>query len=147
MIYWFYSEDLIQLIVSRYFVETIVAIRMLGWAMLSELTAEPNCSDVGSLLKREMTIDRLWKSERYRCIQMSEDSQKLFEDFQKVHDHQMGVSWNGGTPSHHPNFSGIFHEKNHPFWGTPIYGNPQISRLISISLNNSGWFRRDSIIF
>ena len=30
---------------------------------------------------------------------------------------QLGVSWNGGTPSHHPNFSGIFHETNQPAIG------------------------------
>ena len=31
----------------------------------------------------------------------------------------------GGTPNH-PFLFGIFREKNNnPFWGTPIYGNPQ----------------------
>ena len=29
-----------------------------------------------------------------------------------------------GTPSHHPFLGGIFPNKNHPFWGSPIYGNP-----------------------
>ena len=36
----------------------------------------------------------------------------------------MGVSWNGGTPK-----SSIlmgFSIINHPFWGTPIFGNPHI---------------------
>ena len=29
-----------------------------------------------------------------------------------------------GTPSHHPNFSGIFPKKNQPFWGTPHSRKP-----------------------
>ena len=39
----------------------------------------------------------------------------------------LGVSIDGGTPSHHPFLDGIFHEINHPAsWGTPILGNPHI---------------------
>ena len=29
-----------------------------------------------------------------------------------------------GTPSHHPFLDGIFHEINHHFWASPIWGNP-----------------------
>ena len=38
-----------------------------------------------------------------------------------------GFLSHGGAPSHHPFLDGIFHYKpiiNHPFGGTPIYGNP-----------------------
>ena len=44
------------------------------------------------------------------------------------------VSWNRGTPSHHPFLFGIFPDKNHPFWIPPWpwkapYGrNPQKSK-------------------
>ena len=31
-----------------------------------------------------------------------------------------------GTPFHHPFLDGMFHEINHLFWSTPIYGNPHI---------------------
>ena len=33
--------------------------------------------------------------------------------------HHLEVSWNRGTPSHHPYFHGIFHEINHPAIGVP----------------------------
>ena len=33
----------------------------------------------------------------------------------------MEVSWNGGTPSHHPFWIGIFYEINHPFLGYPHF--------------------------
>ena len=34
---------------------------------------------------------------------------------------------NGGTvPFNHPFLDGIFTNKSHPFWGTPIYGKPQM---------------------
>ena len=36
------------------------------------------------------------------------------------------VSINGGTSSSHPCLDGIFPNKNHPFWGISIYGNPLI---------------------
>ena len=42
---------------------------------------------------------------------------------------QVGVSISGGTPSHHPFLAGSFHEINHPFWGTPIYGHLQMVGL------------------
>ena len=34
----------------------------------------------------------------------------------------MEVSWNGGTPSHHPFLDGIFHAIDHPLlaWGSPM---------------------------
>ena len=39
----------------------------------------------------------------------------------------MEVSWNGGTPSHHPFLDGIFSKKTTPIWGYPHdYGNPHI---------------------
>ena len=40
----------------------------------------------------------------------------------------MKVSWNRGTPSHHPNFSGSFPftKTIQRFWGTPMYGNPHM---------------------
>ena len=31
-----------------------------------------------------------------------------------------------GAPPNHPFLDGIFHEINHHFWGTPIYGNPHM---------------------
>ena len=37
----------------------------------------------------------------------------------------MLVSWNGGTPSDHPFLDG-FSLTNHPFGGTPIYGNTHV---------------------
>ena len=39
----------------------------------------------------------------------------------------MAVSWNGGTPYHHPFIDGIFHETNHPFIGVRPWraGNPE----------------------
>ena len=36
------------------------------------------------------------------------------------------VSWNRGTPSHHPYLDGIVPNKNHPFMGTPISGTPYL---------------------
>ena len=44
----------------------------------------------------------------------------------------MEVSWNRGTPSHHPFLDGIFHEINQPFGGTPISGNPHISTIYHV---------------
>ena len=38
---------------------------------------------------------------------------------------EMGVSINGGTPSHHPYVNGIFAYKP-SILGIPIYGNPQM---------------------
>ena len=35
-------------------------------------------------------------------------------------DDHLVVSWNRGTPSHHLFLDGIFPNKNHPFWGTPM---------------------------
>ena len=32
-----------------------------------------------------------------------------------------GFLSHGGTPSHHPNFSGIFPEINHPAYGVPLF--------------------------
>ena len=32
----------------------------------------------------------------------------------------MEVSWNRGTPSHHPFLDGIFHIISQPFWGSPM---------------------------
>ena len=41
-----------------------------------------------------------------------------------IHKH-LEVSWNRGTPSHHPNFHGIFPNKNHPAIGVaPILWKP-----------------------
>ena len=42
------------------------------------------------------------------------------------HLHHMVVSWNGGTPSHHPISMGFSIERNHPFLISPISGNPLI---------------------
>ena len=39
------------------------------------------------------------------------------------------VSWNRGTPSHHPFLDGVFPNKNQPFLDTPIDGNPHILRV------------------
>ena len=39
---------------------------------------------------------------------------------------QIGVSINGGTPSHHPFLDGTFNELNHPLLGTPSLGHPQM---------------------
>ena len=42
----------------------------------------------------------------------------------------MMVSRDRGTPSHHPNFHGIFHEINHQAMGYPLdCGNPQMGKL------------------
>ena len=35
----------------------------------------------------------------------------------------------GLLPSHHPCINGISHQKNHPFGGIPIYGNPKMDAL------------------
>ena len=35
----------------------------------------------------------------------------------------MKVPWNRDTPSHHPFLDGIFHEINHPYLSTTIYGH------------------------
>ena len=37
----------------------------------------------------------------------------------------------GGTPSHHPFLDGMFPNKNHPFWESPINGNPYILVIIN----------------
>ena len=41
----------------------------------------------------------------------------------------MEVSWNGGTPIHHPFVDGIF-PIQHVFWGSPIYGTPHMFYLV-----------------
>jgi hypothetical protein len=35
------------------------------------------------------------------------------------------LNWEG-VPPNHPFIDGMFHEINHPFGGTTIYGNPQM---------------------
>jgi len=39
---------------------------------------------------------------------------------------EVGVSKNGFYPPNHPYFNRDFHGFNHPFWGTPIFGNTQV---------------------
>ena len=42
--------------------------------------------------------------------------------------HNIGVSKNRGvSPQNHPFVHRVFHEFNHPFWGTPIFGNIHIA--------------------
>ena len=41
----------------------------------------------------------------------------------------MELSKIGGTPSHHP-FADGFSIRNYPFWGIPMYGNPQIAIIL-----------------
>ena len=41
----------------------------------------------------------------------------------------MMVSWNRGTPSHHPFIDGVFPNKNQPFLRYPIYGNSQMNNM------------------
>ena len=38
---------------------------------------------------------------------------------------QIDVSENGGFPPQIIHFNRVFHHFHHPFWGTPILGNPQ----------------------
>ena len=45
---------------------------------------------------------------------------------------KMEVSWNRGTPKLNHPFSMRFSTTNHLFWGTPIYGNPQMMKNVSI---------------
>ena len=52
--------------------------------------------------------------------------------------HDIGVSINGGTPSHHPFLDG-FSLINHPFSGTPIYGNPHMVLIIFFRTGHMGW--------
>ena len=42
-------------------------------------------------------------------------------------NHQLAISWNGGTPK--SPISMGFSLINHPFWGTSIYGSPQLKPL------------------
>ena len=49
----------------------------------------------------------------------------------------MGVSKNMGTPPNHPFVHRVFHEINHPFWGTIIFGNTHIVEG-SLSISNFG---------
>ena len=41
----------------------------------------------------------------------------------------MGVSKNRGKTPQIINFNRVFHEINHPFWGTPIFGNTHMLNL------------------
>ena len=54
--------------------------------------------------------------------------------------HIVEVSWNRGTPSHHPFLDGIFPHKNHPVWGTPIYGKPHIDGYKEFGTRNQALF-------
>ena len=61
----------------------------------------------------------LWEDTIYTLIMALTKPARIF--------FELGVSINGGTPSHHPFLDGIFPELNHPamgynhpFWGTPI---------------------------
>ena len=58
---------------------------------------------------------------------------KSFADF------EMGVSKNNGTPKSSILIVSII---NHPFWGTPIFGNTQIPGMTSTAAENdsSNWF-------
>ena len=47
---------------------------------------------------------------------------------------QGGFLSHGGTPSYHPNFNGIFPNKDHPFGDTPIIGNPHICFIYFLPL-------------
>jgi hypothetical protein len=50
----------------------------------------------------------------------------------------MEVSKKIGVPLNHPclvGFSRILHETNHPFWGSPIYGNPHIAYQLGMGAN------------
>ena len=48
---------------------------------------------------------------------------------------QVGVSWNRGTPSHHPAIRLGFSFINHPIWGYPHdYGNPHIIMVMLMSI-------------
>ena len=50
-------------------------------------------------------------------------------------DEQLRVSINGGTPKSSTLMTLMgFSLINHPFWGTPIYGNPQLDFEIQKSL-------------
>ena len=51
----------------------------------------------------------------------------------------LGGSINGGTHSHHPKFSGIFHEINHPAMGVPPFRETPISpHILGISFDICG---------
>ena len=57
----------------------------------------------------------------------------------------MGISWNRAAPSHHPNFSRDFSNKNHPlrFWGTHILvGKPP--SLMTIVMVLVAWTRKSA---
>ena len=50
----------------------------------------------------------------------------------------MGVSQNGGTPSHHPFFVGVSEKRNVHIFGYPHdYGNPHITRHCSGDTTNN----------
>ena len=62
---------------------------------------------------------RFWYDINYNSGFRLLEGRSLFEYY------DMKVSWNRGTPSHHPNFSGIFHDKP-SIPGYPHgHGNPQ----------------------
>ena len=70
-------------------------------------------------------------------------AQRMLGSVQLVHDWfiwlvdtiwaNMEVSWNGGTPSHHPFLDGIFPYKSTSYCGTLILGNPHMINMI-------GWY-------
>ena len=51
--------------------------------------------------------------------------------------HDLGVSRNRGEETQIIHVNRVFHGKNHPFWGSPIFGNTHIKYYIYY-LNNIG---------
>ena len=51
----------------------------------------------------------------------------------------MGVSQNNGKTTKSSHFNRVFHEINHPFWGTTIFGNTHmLNDLVKLFIANSG---------
>ena len=62
---------------------------------------------------------------------LRENQGTSIQNTSKHHFSYMVVSWNVGTPSHHP-FSWDFPYEPSMARGTPIYGNPHIGKIIQI---------------
>jgi len=76
------------------------------------------CKDLGFV---SLVWFALWTSGNEGCA-----SRMKFTNSQRTPKLYLEVSWNGGTPSHHPFYFRIVHHKPSSYWVPPILGNLHI---------------------